>query len=432
MESWSSIALAKDWYPPSRLQNAPSWHYVHSDQWRYEKEFTDYHTVPQHTSEKSTARGHSMDMQVRAVRQGWLPFYPQFPESPLDVASQARAAGAKSADDVANWIAQRLKNREMKFSVEDPDAEENWPRVWFIWRGNALMSSAKGHEYFLRHYLGTHDNSVGEDMAADSVKDVVWHEHAPQGKMDLVVDLNFRMDTSALYSDIILPAATWYEKADLNSTDMHSFIHPLSPAVPPCWESKSDWQIFRAVAKKFSELAERHFPEPVEDVVAAPLAHDSPAEVAQADLRQWIHGEIDAIPGKTMPAFKVVSRDYKNVYNQYVSYGPLVRKNGLGAHGTSLQRRGCVRRISRRRGPRSTGAAIPILRCGAIRKSATPSCTLPRRPTANWPTARTRTWKRRRACRWSIWPRRTEACVARLTTCNASRSGSSTAPCGRA
>ena len=50
--------------------------------------------------------------------------------------------------------------------------------------------------------------------------------------MDLVVDLNFRMDTSALYSDVVLPAATWYEKADINSTDMHSFIHPLSKAVP--------------------------------------------------------------------------------------------------------------------------------------------------------------------------------------------------------
>ena len=46
MESWSSIALAKDWFPPSRLQNTPSWHYINSDQWRYEKAFTDYHTVP--------------------------------------------------------------------------------------------------------------------------------------------------------------------------------------------------------------------------------------------------------------------------------------------------------------------------------------------------------------------------------------------------
>ena len=94
LESWSSIALAKDWFPPSRLQNTPSWHYVHSDQWRYEKDFTDYHTVPQHGGEDTTAKGHTMDMQVRAVRQGWLPFYPQFPENPLDVVKQARAAGA--------------------------------------------------------------------------------------------------------------------------------------------------------------------------------------------------------------------------------------------------------------------------------------------------------------------------------------------------
>ncbi len=335
MESWSSIALAKDWYPPSRLQNTPSWHYVHTDQWRYEKEFTDYHTVPRNPSENSTASGHTMDTQVRAVRQGWLPFYPQFPENPIEVTKQAREAGATTPEEMASWVAERLKNKEMQFSVEDPDAEENWPRVWFIWRGNALMASAKGHEYFLRHYLGTHDNAVGEDMAAESVKEVAWHEHAPQGKMDLVVDLNFRMDTSALYSDIVLPAATWYEKADLNSTDMHSFIHPLSKAVPPCWESKSDWAIFKEVAKKFSELAEPHFPEPVEDMIAVPLAHDSPAEIAQPDMGQWIKGESEAIPGKTMPALKVVQRDYKETYNKFISYGPNVRENGLGAHGTS-------------------------------------------------------------------------------------------------
>ena len=29
--------------------------------------------------------------------------------------------------------------------------------------------------------------------------------------MDLVVDLNFRIDTSALYSDVVLPSATWYQ-----------------------------------------------------------------------------------------------------------------------------------------------------------------------------------------------------------------------------
>jgi nitrate reductase / nitrite oxidoreductase, alpha subunit len=79
---------------------------------------------------------------------------------------------------------------------------------------------------------------------------------------------------------------------------MHSFIHPLSAAVPPCWESKSDWQIFKAIAEKFSELAAKHFPEPVRDVVASPLAHDTPAEIAQPEIKDWITGEVEAIPGQ--------------------------------------------------------------------------------------------------------------------------------------
>src|SRR5262252_5747967 len=338
-ESWSAIAFARDWTPASRLQNAPSWHYVHTDQWRYERDFTDYHTVPptngNGSSSSHLAHGHTMDTQVRAVRSGWLPFYPQFQKNSLEVVKEAEGAGANTPEAVVDFAVRQLKDRKLKFSVEDPDAPENWPRVWFIWRGNALMASAKGHEYFLKHYLGTHTNAISDDnLAEGAAKEVEWHKNAPQGKMDLVVDLNFRMDTSALYSDIILPAATWYEKADLNSTDMHSFIHPLSKAVPPAWESRSDWQIFRSIAKKFSELAEKHFPEPVRDIVASPLAHDSAAEIAQSDMKDWLHGEIEAIPGKTMPGLKVVTRDYRNLYNQYISFGPLVRSNGLGAHGT--------------------------------------------------------------------------------------------------
>jgi nitrate reductase / nitrite oxidoreductase, alpha subunit len=231
-------------------------------------------------------------------------------------------------------VVKDLTERRLRLAVEDPDAPHNWPRLWFIWRGNALMASAKGHEYFLKHYLGTHHNAVAEDLARDSVHEVEWRDEAPRGKMDLVVDLNFRMDSSALYSDIVLPAASWYEKADLNSTDLHTFIHPLSAAVPPCWESKSDWDIFKAIAARFSELAATHFPEPVGDIVMSPLAHDTPAEMAQPAIRDWARGEVPAVPGKTMPNLRVVKRDYRNVYHQFIAFGPLARANGLGAHGT--------------------------------------------------------------------------------------------------
>ncbi len=334
MESWSAIAFARDWVPAPRLQNSPSWHYVHSDQWRYERSFTDYHTVPAGQPPGSLAEGHVIDTEVRAVLNGWLPFYPQFDRNPLAVVKEAEAAGATGPDAIAAAVAAQLKARTLRFAVEDPDAPQNWPRLWLIWRGNALMASAKGHEYFLKHYLGTDSGTIAEDLARDAVHDVVWRD-APTGKMDLVVDLNFRMDSSALYSDVVLPAATWYEKADLNSTDLHTFIHPLSAAVPPCWESKSDWQIFAALAKKLSALAATHFPSPIRDVVAAPLAHDTPAEIAQPQIRDWWRGEVEAVPGKTMPSLRVVTRDYASVYEQYTSFGPLARANGLGAHGTS-------------------------------------------------------------------------------------------------
>ncbi|AUP76599.1 hypothetical protein CWS02_12250 [Enterobacter sp. EA-1] len=31
----------------------------------------------------------------------------------------------------------------------------------------------------------------------------------------------------------------------MNTSDMHPFIHPLSAAVDPAWESKSDWEIYK-------------------------------------------------------------------------------------------------------------------------------------------------------------------------------------------
>ena len=331
---WTTLMGALDWSRPPRFQNTPSFHYVHSDQWRYERTADEQRVNPVAEAGPHT-EGHTIDHQVRAVRRGWLPFYPQFDRNPLGIVRQAQAAGAKNDQEIIDWVVDQLKEKKLRFAVEDPDAPENWPRTWFIWRGNALLSSAKGHEYFLKHYLGTHHNIVAPETAKESVSEARWREQAPEGKLDLVVDINFRMDTSALYSDVVLPTATWYEKDDLNTTDMHSYIHPLQAAVPPCWESKSDWDIFRAVAEKIAELAAVHFPEPVRDIVAVPLQHDTPAEMAQPEIRDWSRGECEAIPGKTMPGLAVVERDYVNLFNRFVSFGPQARAKGIGAHGLS-------------------------------------------------------------------------------------------------
>jgi nitrate reductase alpha subunit len=336
---WASIAFALDWQKPPRQMNTPSFHYVNTDQWRYERTYTEPQPVtrPDGEQHRDMTQEHTLDANIRAVRMGWLPSYPQFNVSSLEIVRMAEQAGAKSDAEIRQWVVDQLKSGELKFAVQDPDAPENWPRLWFIWRGNALNASAKGQEYFFKHYLGTHHQVISEEVDKSHFNEVVYRDEAPEGKLDLVVDINFRMDTSALYSDIVLPTASWYEKDDLNTTDMHSFIHPLQMAVPPSWESKSDWDIFKILAGKVSELALVHLPEPVRDLVAMPLQHDTPAEMAQAHIRDWAKGECEPIPGVTMPNFIVTERDYANLGKRFISYGPKVEKEGFAVHGIHIE-----------------------------------------------------------------------------------------------
>ena len=328
MDSWSGLAFAKDWKIAPRLQQAPLWHYINTCQYRYDGQYSRYNTVP----DNELTRNHTADTIFKSVRNGWMPFYPQFKQNTLDLCDQAVNEGASSDKEISNAILEKLKSREINYSVSDPEAPENHPRVWYIWRGNAIVGSMKGHEYALKHYLGTHSNGIAQD-SADHTKEVKWHDVAPVGKMDLVVDLNFRMDSSALYSDIVLPAASWYEKADLNSTDLHSFIHPLSQAIAPVWESKTDWDIFKCLAKATSEMAKEYFSKPRKDIVTLPLAHDTADEISQPEIKDWYKDECEPIPGKTMHKLAVVDRDYTQIYEKFITLGDGIKTSGLGAHG---------------------------------------------------------------------------------------------------
>src|SRR5699024_4223839 len=138
------------------------------------------------------------------------------------------------------------------------------------WRSNLISSSAKGQEYFLKHLLGTKSGLLAEPNRDEKPEEINWIDEETEGKLDLLVSLDFRMTSTPLHSDIVLPAATWYEKTDLSSTDMHPFVHPFNPAINPLWESRSDWDIYKTIAKDFSELSKQHLPEPVKDVVTMP------------------------------------------------------------------------------------------------------------------------------------------------------------------
>ncbi len=327
---WLPLAFGLDWQRPPRQMNGTSFFYNHADQWRYEK--LEMEEVVSPLANKDKWGASIIDYNTRAERMGWLPSAPQLGVNPLTLSKRAADANM----DVKDYVVQQLKQGDLKFACEDPDNPQNYPRNMFIWRSNLLGSSGKGHEYMLRHLLGTKHGLMGKDLGESGDKkpeDVTWHDDAPEGKIDLLVTLDFRMSTTCLYSDIVLPTATWYEKDDMNTSDMHPFIHPLSKAVDPVWQSKSDWEIFKGVAKKFSELCDGHLG--VEkDFVTVPLQHDTPAELAQPDgVKAWWKGECDLVPGKTAPNMVVVERDYPNTYKRFTSLGPLLEKLGNGGKG---------------------------------------------------------------------------------------------------
>jgi nitrate reductase alpha subunit len=326
---WAPLAFAADWVRPSRQQNSTSFFYAHTDQWRYEK--LGVNEVLSPLADKAKFGGSMIDYNVRAERMGWLPSAPQLQTNPLNLVKEAQAKGM----DAKDYAVQSLKDGSLKMSCEDPDNPANWPRNMFVWRSNILGSSGKGHEYFLKHLLGTTHGVQGKDLGPNDAKpqEVQWHNQAPEGKLDLLVTLDFRMSTTCLYSDIVLPTATWYEKNDLNTSDMHPFIHPLSAAVDPAWEARSDWEIYKGFAQKFSEVCVGHLGAERE-VVMTPIMHDTAAELAQPfGVQEWKKGEIDLIPGKTAPQIAVVERDYPNTFKRFTSLGPLMNKLGNGGKG---------------------------------------------------------------------------------------------------
>jgi nitrate reductase alpha subunit len=327
---WAPLAFALDWIRPPRQQNSTSFFYAHSDQWRYET--LDVKEILSPTAPQGDWGATFIDYNAKAERMGWLPSAPALKANPLEVAK----AAARDGVDTREHVVRELAAKRLEMSCMDPDHPDNWPRNMFVWRSNLLGSSGKGHEYFLKHLLGASNGVLGKDLGATGRRkpvDVAWRDEAPEGKLDLLVTIDFRMSTTAVYSDIVLPTATWYEKNDLNTSDMHPFIHPLTAAVDPVWECKSDWEIFKAIAKAFSEVC----PEVLgveKDVVLTPIQHDSPGEMAQPyDVKDWWMGECELIPGKTGPQITIVERDYPNLYRRFTSLGPLMAKVGNGGKG---------------------------------------------------------------------------------------------------
>jgi nitrate reductase alpha subunit len=244
---WAPLAFATRLGASAAAAELDLFFYAHTDQWRYET-LTSARSS-RRPRRRGLGRAAFIDYNIRP--SAWAGCRRRRSSRPIRWTGSAR----QSAGVEPRTMSCELKAGELEMSCMDPDDPNNWPRNMFVWRSNLLGSSGKGHEYFLKHLLGTTTACRARTSARWGRRkpvEVKWHDEAPEGKLDLLVTLDFRMSTTCVYSDIVLPTATWYEKNDLNTSDMHPFIHPLTRRWIRPGSRVSDWEIFKAIAKDIS------------------------------------------------------------------------------------------------------------------------------------------------------------------------------------
>jgi anaerobic selenocysteine-containing dehydrogenase len=75
-------------------------------------------------------------------------------------------------------------------------------------------------------------------------------------KLDLIFGIETRMSSSAAFADILLPAAWYYEKADLTITfALNRYVALIEQAVEPRGEARPEWEIWVLLAEKIGERA---------------------------------------------------------------------------------------------------------------------------------------------------------------------------------
>lgn len=101
-----------------------------------------------------------------------------------------------------------------------------------------------------------------------------------------VVHEQFFTDTT-LYADIVLPATTFLEHKELNKAYGHTYVQLSSQAIEPLGESRSNTQMFAALAQRMG-FTEECFQQDADAMIDATL---SPAPISRpADWEKWMDG----------------------------------------------------------------------------------------------------------------------------------------------
>ena len=90
--------------------------------------------------------------------------------------------------------------------------------------------------------------TAGNPLAMAPNSDLVRRAFA---SIDFVAVAGHAMDDTAQAADLFLPATTFLEEKDLTAGFGHNYLGPVLPAIAPVGESRSDFDLFQALGRRF-------------------------------------------------------------------------------------------------------------------------------------------------------------------------------------
>lgn len=149
------------------------------------------------------------------------------------------------------------------------DSYGDWPVAWddvvgdfprrFMEGVTLKYGSFKGHKYPIKAYIQRTGNTVLTGSAPYRwIEALTAKDSAGEYKVDLVVTVDTLYLESAVYSDVILPEASYAERMSLSDIyPSHPVLYLRDQVIKPLHESKTPTDIMNLLAKKLYELGDK-------------------------------------------------------------------------------------------------------------------------------------------------------------------------------
>ena len=274
---------------------------------------------------------HLADTCALAARLGWMPSYLGF-----DHTARPRRRRLGRGDAGGRLRAARARRGPAALAAEDPDGPGNFPKVLTLWRANLLGSSSKARVLPApRSRRRERGDPQRRGAARPALEGRRLARRGPERQARPVHD-------DRLPHERVGPLLGRRPAGGHLVREARPLQHRPAPVrahvQPGGGAALGDANRLRDLqaARRDLQRAGRPHLGVRTDVVAAPLLHDTPDELAQP-LGRVRGGRASASRSRADDACKLVAveRDYGAVYEKWAALGPLVERLGVGVKGVA-------------------------------------------------------------------------------------------------